>query len=139
MPTKSFTTDSTCAVETLLMLAMAEPTFCTSLGVRCFMISDAAFSPTAISNMAARSTHRPTRSPSAIARHPNLHDLRDARGVLGREVLRRVDVLLVVIGARQLRILAAAHETLLLHDLRLDLAHHHARRRRLFDEILEER
>src|SRR3569623_727241 len=103
------------------------------------MLSAAAFSPTANSKIAARSTPRPTRSLSAFARLPILHDLRDALRVLGREVLRYVDVLLIVVRPRQLRILSTAHETLLLHGLRLDLAHHHARRRRLFDEILEER
>src|SRR3569623_1500647 len=119
--TNSPTTVSTCEVVTLLIEAIARPSFCTSLGVRCFMISAAAFSPTAISKMAARSTPRPTRSLSAIARHPILHDLRDALRVLGREVLRYVDVLLIVVRPRQLRILSTAHEPLLLHGLRLQL------------------
>src|SRR3569623_1605733 len=108
--TNSPTTVTTCEVVTLLIEAIARPSFCTSLGVRCFMISAAAFSPTAISNIDASSTPRPTRSHSAIARHQILHDLSDALGVLVREVLRLVDVLLVVIVSRQLRILASDHE-----------------------------
>src|SRR3569623_2578505 len=94
-PTKSLTTDSTCAVETLLMLAMAEPTFCTSFGVWCFMISDAAFSPTAICNIAARSAPLPPLSLSAIARLPILHDLRHPFRSMRRHVLRGAHLLFV--------------------------------------------
>src|SRR3569623_3433531 len=102
--TNSPTTVTTCEVVTLLIEAIARPSFCTSLGVRCFMISAAAFSPTAISKMAARTTPRPPRSLSAIARHPILHDLRDARRVLGREDLRYVAVMLKVDRPRPQRL-----------------------------------
>src|ERR1043165_9914711 len=89
---------------TLLIVAIAWPSFCTSLAPMCFSPCAASFSPSDIRRIAARCVPLmlPVLPSAAIGAHPVLHDLRDALGLL-RARRARERQLVFVAGTAALR------------------------------------
>ncbi len=87
------------------MPAMADPTFCTSLGPMCFRTSAALSSPRVSSSTAARSVPL-SFALSTIFAYPVLDHLRHAFGIFPDDAFRRIQILLVACaGTLQLGLL----------------------------------